>query len=104
MTYHVIDQIQVKRLTRPLQFTCKLAIATQVLGSLAYITYWRESLQELSMVVMQVHYFGLIGISIMQLAIFANFWIDNYVGYMDKFRILGGSRYSSRHVTFNHKA
>lgn len=92
--FHFISIFHVKYLTRPLQYTCAIAIAIQCVGALGYIGLWNEAFYTQCINITSNHYNALIAVTVFQLMLFVSFWIDNYVEYIDRCRDVGWATYN----------
>jgi len=95
-TFHYISLFKVKYLTRPLQITCVFAILIQIYGAIGYVGMWNEAYYSQCLVMVKDHYNALIALTIIQLMLFVNFWMNNHVAYIDRFRAVSWFLYTHR--------
>jgi len=95
-TFHIIGNYKISRLTRPLQYTCVAAILTQLYGGVGYVGVWNPALITQCAEMLLTHGTALIFITVIQLVLFLNYWIDSHVQHIDKLGVLGWSFYNNR--------
>lgn len=101
-TYTLVDVFRVDYLTKPLKVTCVVTILAQLYGACGYLGMLNDAFYVAGNAMLNHHYYGLIVITAIQLALFLNIWIDEYFGHIGKINDFIGSMYNNSQHSFMH--